>query len=219
MEPAASRPPTPNLVSQRPRARNQVLAVVAAETLARNSLHGRVELFRCSSLELAVAGEELPPRPPQSEPWATHANPGDDSGSAGAEAGRRTRRCTLPERATVLVSEVRETKEGVHKSVFTTPSRLLLKTRGDLCQNRSCPPFSFRRASCARWPTRSGGSASEPPRRRRCTPEAVARWCRRRRGWWRRRCTRTTCSPAPTRPAHGAASTFGNNETPASGTS
>jgi hypothetical protein len=85
-----------------------VLAAVAAETLARNGLNGRVEAFHCSSLDLAVAGEEQPPTPSTSDQAAVlHANPGN-SGSAGDAAGRRRsrRRCTLPERATVLVSEV-----------------------------------------------------------------------------------------------------------------
>jgi len=53
-----------------------VLAAVAAETIERNGMSHRIDAFHCSSFELTVADEE------------------------------KQGRCTIPERATVLVSEV-----------------------------------------------------------------------------------------------------------------
>jgi hypothetical protein len=56
--------------------RTQVLAAIAAETIDRNGLSHRIDAFHCSSFELTVADEE------------------------------KLGHCTLPERATVIVSEV-----------------------------------------------------------------------------------------------------------------
>jgi len=83
---------------------NAVVAAVAAETIARNHLSSRIEMFVCSSMELTVGGE------------------GDPNGPCGLQ---------LAERATVLVSEIISTfltSEGLEAAVADARHRLCVPT-------------------------------------------------------------------------------------------
>ena len=106
---------------------NSVIAAMAAESIDRNGMlvAGRVQAFACASTDMAVVGEPYPHR----EGSGITGAAGRADGARLAEAGGA---CALPERATVLVSEVISTfltSEGIEPTLLDARERLCVARR------------------------------------------------------------------------------------------